>query len=83
MFHPFFNYLFFILLKCFQKNTIIPIILIGKGKREFYMKDKEKSFVEIKCPKCNAILKFAKEPKNRRVHACCKNCLKEIEVVIK
>lgn len=47
------------------------------------MKDKEKSFFEIKCPKCNAILKFAREPKNRRVHACCKNCLKEIEVVIK
>ena len=43
---------------------------------------KEKEFVEIKCPRCNAILKFAKEPKGRRVHAMCKNCLKEIEVVI-
>jgi len=44
---------------------------------------KEKEFVEIKCPRCNAILKFAKEPKGRRVHAMCKNCLQEIEVVIK
>lgn len=46
------------------------------------MKNKEKDYVIIKCPHCQKPLKFSKEPRGRRAHAMCKNCLKEIEVEI-
>jgi len=46
------------------------------------MKNEKNEFVIIKCPRCNAELKFKKEPK-RRVHCICKTCMKEIEVEVK
>ena len=47
------------------------------------MDNKEKDFIFIKCPFCKIDLKFKKEPKGRRVHTLCKNCMKEIEITIK
>ena len=46
-------------------------------------KKQQKEFVVIKCPHCKTVLKFAKEPRNRRVYALCKNCNKKIEVIVK
>lgn len=43
----------------------------------------DKKYLFIKCPFCKKELRFEKEPKNRRVHTVCKNCNKEIEIIVK
>lgn len=49
---------------------------------KIFVKD-GKEYVKINCPHCGAELLFSREPRNRRVHAMCKTCEKELEVLIK
>jgi tRNA(Ile2) C34 agmatinyltransferase TiaS len=52
-----------------------------ENKRE-YVEIDGKKYVIIKCPHCGTDLRFALEPKGRRVYFQCKTCKKSMDITV-